>query len=173
MVKMVGVRRQSKTSPEGRTSVLAPHRRALLLFLALVLGGGLAIGYLTAPGEWYAGLVKPAFNPPAWVFGPVWSALYVLIGIAGWRVWRHDRRGWPMILWWIQLALNFAWSPTFFAAHRIGLALGIILLLLLAISAFIATAWRQDRLAAWLMVPYWAWVGFASVLNAALFWLNS
>jgi tryptophan-rich sensory protein len=141
-------------------------------FLVLVIGGGLAIGYLTAPGEWYAGLDKPSFNPPGWVFAPVWTALYVLIAVAGWRTFARDRRGWPMRLWWAQLALNFPWSPVFFTAHRIGLALAIVLLMLAAILAFIVMAWRQDRVAAWLFAPYAAWVGFASVLNGAIFALN-
>lgn len=141
-------------------------------FLALVLGGGLVLGFLTAPGAWYAGLVKPSFNPPGWIFGPVWTALYVLIAIAGWRVWRRDRRGRPMTLWWAQLVLNFLWTPVFFGAHQIGLALVVILLMLAAILAFVAASWRRDRVAAWLFVPYAAWVAFASVLNGALFVLN-
>ena len=140
---------------------------SLILFLVIVIGGGLAIGYLTAPGEWYAGLVKPSFNPPNRIFGPVWTVLYVLIALAGWRTFERDRRGWPMRLWWAQLALNFLWPLVFFAAHRIGLALVVILLMLAAILAFIAASWRQDRLAAWLFVPYAAWVAFASVLNAS------
>ncbi len=148
------------------------HRLALILFLLLVIGGGLAIGYLTAPGEWYAGLAKPLFNPPNWVFAPVWTILYVLIAVAGWRVWCKDPGGWPMRLWGTQLVLNFLWSPTFFAAHRIGLALLVILLLLAAILAFIALSWRQDREAARLFAPYAAWVGFASLLNGAIFALN-
>ncbi len=148
------------------------HRLALILFLLLVIGGGVAIGYLTAPGEWYAGLAKPLFNPPNWVFAPVWTVLYVLIAVAGWRVWCKDSGGWPMPLWGTQLVLNFLWSPTFFAAHRIGLALLVILLLLAAILAFIALSWRQDRAAAWLFAPYAAWVGFASLLNGAIFALN-
>jgi len=143
-----------------------------ILFLALVVGGGLAIGFLTAPGEWYAGLPKPSFNPPNWVFAPVWTVLYILIALAGWRIFERDRKGWPMKIWWAQLVLNFAWSPVFFAAHWIGLALIIILLLLAAIFAFIATAWRQDRPAAWLFVPYAAWVAFASALNASILALN-
>ena len=77
-----------------------------------------------------------------------------------------------MKLWWAQLALNFAWSPAFFAAHRIGIALVIVLLLLGTVSAFIALSWRQDRMTAWLFVPYAAWVAFASVLNASIYWLN-
>ena len=149
------------------------NRRLVLLgFLVLVIGGGLAIGYLTAPGEWYAGLDKPSFNPPGWVFAPVWTVLYMLIAVAGWRTFERDRRGWPMRLWWAQLALNFLWSPVFFAAHRIGLALAIVLLMLAAILPFIGMAWRQDRVAAWLFAPYAAWVGFASVLNGAVFALN-
>jgi tryptophan-rich sensory protein len=145
---------------------------SLLGFLVLVIGGGLAIGFLTTPGEWYAGLAKPSFNPPGWIFGPVWTVLYVLIAVAGWRSFEHDRTGWPMGFWWAQLGLNFLWSPIFFAAHQIGQAFGVILLMLAAILAFIATVWRQDRVAAWLLVPYAAWVGFASVLNMAIFTLN-
>jgi tryptophan-rich sensory protein len=145
---------------------------SLILFLVLVLGGGLVLGFLTTPGEWYAGLAKPSFNPPAWLFGPVWTVLYVLIAIAGWRVWQRDRTGWPMKLWWAQLALNFLWTPVFFGAHQLGLALVVILLMLAAILAFIATAWRLDRVAAWLFVPYAAWVAFASVLNGSIWMLN-
>jgi tryptophan-rich sensory protein len=145
---------------------------SLLGFLVLVLGGGLALGFLTTPAEWYAGLAKPSFNPPAWLFGPVWTVLYVLIAIAGWRVWQRDRTGWPMKLWWAQLALNFLWTPVFFGAHQLGLALVVILLMLAAILAFIATAWRLDRVAAWLFVPYAAWVAFASVLNGSIWMLN-
>jgi tryptophan-rich sensory protein len=129
-------------------------------FLALVVGGGLTIGAVTAPGEWYAQLSKPPFNPPGYLFGPVWTVLYVLIAIAGWRTWEREA-AMPMKLWWVQLALNFSWSPAFFAAHRIGIALLIVLLLLGTIGAFIALSWRQDRLTAWLFVPYAAWVAFA------------
>jgi tryptophan-rich sensory protein len=151
---------------------MAKHRLALILFLVLVVGGGLAIGYVTAPGEWYAGLAKPSFNPPGWVFGPVWTLLYVLIAVAGWRVWRTDAGGTSMKLWWAQLVLNFLWSPVFFATHRIGLALVIILLLLATILAFIAWSSRQDRMAAWLFAPYAAWVAFAAVLNGSIFALS-
>ena len=145
---------------------------SLILLLVLTFGGGLAIGFLTAPGEWYAGLAKPAFNPPNWVFAPVWTALYVLIAVAGWRIFERDRSSLPMKFWWGQLALNFLWSPVFFVAHQIKLALMVILLLLAAILAFFALAWRQDRAAAWLFAPYALWVMFASVLNAAIWLLN-
>ena len=86
----------------------------LLAFLVLVVGGGLLIGFLTLPGAWYEALQKPSFNPPNWLFGPAWTTLYVLIAIAGWRVWLRDRAGSLMKLWWLLLALNFLWSPVFF-----------------------------------------------------------
>ena len=146
--------------------------QSLIHFIGLVLGGGLILGFLTAPGEWYAGLAKPAFNAPPWLFGPVWTVLYILIAIAGWRVWQRDRIGWPMRLWWAQLVLNFLWTPVFFALHQIGLSLVVIVLMLAAIVGFIATAWRPDRVAAWLFVPYAAWVAFASALNGSIWMLN-
>ena len=144
----------------------------LTLFLLLVVGGGVAIGFLNAPGEWYAGLAKPPFNPPNWVFAPVWTVLYVLIAVAGWRTFERDRSSRPMKLWWAQLVLNFLWSPVFFAVHRIGLALLGILLLLAAILAFLVVSWRQNRVAVWLFAPYAAWVAFAAVLNGSIWLLN-
>lgn len=162
----------AKHARHGSQGATMKHRFSLLLFLVLVLGGGLTIGSLTAPGGWYAGLAKPSFNPPASVFAPVWVVLYVLIAWTGWRTFERDAVGWPMRLWWAQLALNFLWSPVFFAAHRIGLALVVILLLLAAILAFIALSWRQDRVSTWLFMPYAAWVAFASVLNSAILVLN-
>jgi benzodiazapine receptor len=148
------------------------HCLSLVLFLTLVVGGGLTIGHLTGPDAWYAQLTKPAFNPPGWIFGPVWTLLYISIAIAGWRVSRRDHGGLPTRLWWTQLGLNFVWSPIFFSAHHIGLALTVVLLLLASILGFIATTWQRDRMAAWLFMPYAAWVAFASVLNAAIFVLN-
>jgi tryptophan-rich sensory protein len=148
------------------------HRIALALFLLLVVGGGLVIGFLNTPGDWYAGLAKPSFTPADWVFAPTWTLLYVLIAVAGWQIWRGDAGGRPMRLWWAQLLLNFMWSPLFFSAHQTGLALVVIILLLATILTFIALAWRQNRLAAWLFVPYAGWVTLASLLNAEIFRLN-
>jgi len=145
---------------------------SLILFVVLVVGGGLVLGFLTTPGEWYGQLVKPAFNPPGWIFGPVWTVLYVIVAVAGWRVWQRDGCGWPMKLWWAQLVLNFLWTPIFFGTHQISLALVVILLLLAVIIAFIATAGKRDRVAALLFAPYAAWVAFASLLNASLLVLN-
>jgi translocator protein len=144
----------------------------LLLFLALVLGGGLGVGAVTAPDEWYARLDKPAFTPPGGVFPIVWTALYVLIAVAGWRIWRRERGGLAMMLWWMQLILNFAWSPLFFAAHQIGLALVVVELLFGVVVGFIAAARRVDPLAAWLLAPYAAWAAFAAVLNGTILTMN-
>lgn len=148
------------------------RRLSLALFLVLVIGGGVLIGYLTPPDDWYARLDKPPFNPPGAVFGPVWTVLYALIAVAGWRTWQRSFSGRPMKLWWTQLVLNFAWPPIFFGAHRITVALGAIILLLVVVVAFIAASWRQDRAAAWLFAPYLAWVAFATVLNASIAVLN-
>jgi len=147
-------------------------RRAAIYatFLLAVLGIGLLIGTVTRPEGWYAALAKPSFNPPNWVFAPVWTVLYVMIAIAGARTWESGSGG--LGLWLGQMALNFAWTPVFFGLHRPGLALAIILALLVAILAFIATRWRADRTAALLFVPYAAWVAFAGVLNAAIVALN-
>ncbi len=145
---------------------------SLLVFLGLVIGGGLTIGYLTRPGEWYATLTKPSFTPPGWVFGPAWLILYVCIGVSGWKVWQRYSDSLSMKLWWAQLALNFLWSPVFFVSHQIGLALVVILLLLAVIIAFIAVTWRTAQLASLLFIPYAAWVAFASLLNGSIFLLN-
>lgn len=145
---------------------------SLLLFIVLVLGTGFAIGLLSPPGDWYAALAKPSFNPPNWIFGPAWSIIYLLVAIAGWRTWRADRSGVAMKLWWMQMALNFLWSPTFFTAQLPGAALAVILMLLAAILGFIARQWADDRSAAVLFFPYAAWVAFASILNFEIVRLN-
>ncbi|WP_284165366.1 TspO/MBR family protein [Frigidibacter sp. SD6-1] len=145
---------------------------ALAIFLAIVMGGGLFIGTQTAPGPWYAALAKPWFNPPNWLFGPVWSVLYLLMAIVGWRTWRRAPAGTAMRAWYAQLVLNFLWSPMFFLVHRIDAALAIIVALFAAIAVLFLVSWRQDRPSAWMLVPYALWVGFATLLNAALLMLN-
>jgi translocator protein len=144
----------------------------LAVFVVLVVGSGFTIGYLNVPGLWYAGLDKPWFNPPNWVFAPVWAVIYVLIAIVGSRTWELDRRGMAMRLWLIQMALNFLWSPIFFSAHWPGAALAIIMSLFVVIVMFIAQQWNSDRVASVLFLPYAAWIGFASVLNLAIVSLN-
>lgn len=144
----------------------------LVLFIIVVVGGGSLIGVGTAPGAWYASLEKPWFNPPGWIFGPVWTVLYVMIAVAGWRIWMRRRTGGAMTVWWVQLGLNFLWSPVFFGLQSPGWAIPIILAMLVSIVTFIRLSWDQDRLAAWLFVPYLAWVSFATLLNISIWWLN-
>ncbi len=145
---------------------------ALVLFLLLVVGGGWLIGATNMPGSWYAALAKPPFNPPNWLFAPVWTILYILIAVAGWRSYEAQPRSAAMGLWVAQLVLNFCWSPVMFTRHEIGAAFAVVGLLLLAIIGFIARQWHHDRLAASLFVPYAAWVAFAALLNYSLYLLN-
>ena len=137
------------------------------------------IGALTTQtglSTWYTGLEKPSFNPPGWVFGPVWTLLYTLMGIAVWRVWRRGpgvpgvRAG--VVLFAVQLLLNAAWSPVFFGAERIDIALGIIAALWAVLVATTVVFFKVDRPAGWMLVPYILWVSFATVLNASLLSLN-
>ncbi len=144
----------------------------LAVFLVVVFGVGGVIGYSTAPGAWYQGLAKPPFNPPNWLFGPVWGLLYIMIAIAGWRTFLRDRSGTAMKIWYAQMLLNWAWSPVWFALHLLWPAFAIIALIFALIVAFIATTWRSDRASAWLFVPYALWVGFASILNLSIAILN-
>ena len=144
-----------------------------LAFIILVLGGGLLIGANNIPGDWYQSLAKPSFNPPNWVFAPVWSILYVIIGVVGARTWLSPlRRSMAMRLWFAQLVFNFAWSPVFFGLKHPASALIVILALLVCVAGFIAASWRQDRTAALLFLPYLAWVAFATALNGAIVALN-
>lgn len=143
-----------------------------LVFIILVLGGGLLIGAGNIPDEWYRSLAKPAFNPPDWLFAPVWSLLYAIIGVVGARTWLALRRSMAMRLWFAQMVFNFAWSPVFFGLHDPTSAMIVILGLLVSVAAFIAVSWRQDRTAALLFAPYLAWVAFATALNAAILLLN-
>jgi tryptophan-rich sensory protein len=124
---------------------------------------------------WFAGLIKPGFNPPNWLFGPVWTALYALMAFAAWRILRLSpspaRRN-ALILFWTQLALNAAWTWLFFAAHSPLLGIVDILPQLLLIIATMVAFGRLDKLAGWCLAPLAVWVAYASALNGAIWWLN-
>jgi tryptophan-rich sensory protein len=133
------------------------------------------IGSRYMPGAWYAALTKPAWTPPGSVFGPVWSVLYVLMAVAAWLVWRRTGfrgGGLALSLFLAQLALNALWSYLFFGIHRPDLALLEIVVLWAVILWVMLLFWRKVPLAGVLMLPYLAWVGFASCLNFALWQLN-
>jgi len=158
------------TKPGAVTSTLV-----LLGFLLFTLGVGFLAGQVTAPNipSWYAGLAKPSFNPPNWIFAPVWTSLYALMALAAWRVWRVT--GWKskgVVLWLIQLTLNFVWSFVFFGAHNPAAAFADLAVLWIAILATIFVFFRADRLAALMLLPYLAWVSFAGVLNFTIWQLN-
>lgn len=144
----------------------------LALFIVVVVAVGAVIGTQSIPGTWYEGLNKPPFNPPNWIFGPVWFTLYVMIAIAGWRTFMRDRTGTPMKIWYGQMVLNWAWSPIWFIGQMIWPAFAVIVLIWLAIVSFILISWNRDRPSALLFVPYLAWVSFASLLNLSIGILN-
>lgn len=145
----------------------------LLAVAVVAAAGSLATGP-AIPG-WYASLVKPWFTPPSWLFGPVWTALYLMMAVAAWLVWRKAgfaAAGLALSVFLAQLLLNGMWSWVFFGSRNIGGGLLVIGLLWLGILATILLFWRHSRAAGWLLVPYLAWVSFASVLNYSLWVLN-
>lgn len=151
--------------------------RAPAAFLALALLPNVVTARVTkdAVEGWYRHLRKPRWNPPSWLFGPVWTALYVLIAIAGALLWRRrDERGasGALALWGVQTALNHAWSPLFFGWRRLGLAALEVSALWASIVATILSARRVSSKAALLLVPYLAWVTFAAALNVRIWALN-
>jgi translocator protein len=150
---------------------------ALVLFVAFCLGvGALGASVVDASVDsWYADLVKPSFTPPNEVFGPVWTVLYLLMAVAAWRVWRsadRDTRRGPLTLFALQLALNLGWTVVFFGLQKIGAAVATIVVLDVGVVVTTLAFRTVDRLAAFLMLPYLAWVVFATVLNIAIWRLN-
>ena len=132
-----------------------------------------ALGAWAMPGEWYASLRKPSWNPPSWIFGPVWTALYTMMAVAAWLVWRRGGPRRALALYGVQLALNAAWTPIFFGLKMPGPAFVEILLLLAAIVITARAFARTSLAAALLLAPYIAWVAFAAFLNFTLWRLNS
>ena len=151
----------------------------LIISIILTVGLGLLGGIFTAPEipTWFAHLNKPAWNPPNWLFAPVWTTLYLLMGIAFYLAWKAkagiDAKRWAIIIFIAQFALNFAWSDIFLKDHQMGWAFVDIVVLWLAIICTIVAFSRINTTAAWLLVPYLCWVSFAAVLNYAIWQMNS
>ena len=154
------------------------HGWHFLAAILLIEGVGAGIGIVTAGqiSGWYETLTEPPGTPPNWVFGPVWTVLYAMIAISGVMFWIRSA-GEPVRktgTWWffVQLLLNFAWTPAFFGAQQLGVALAIILALNVTIWLTIRAFSQVSRVAAWLLVPYAIWVGYATYLNTGFFWLT-
>jgi tryptophan-rich sensory protein len=161
-------------------SVTAPKYPWLGLIVLLVIcfaAAGIG-GAVTTPkiATWYAALAKPNWNPPNWIFGPVWSVLYLCMAIAAWLVWRQGGlagAATPLALFAVQLVLNLAWSWLFFGFQNPGLAFVDIVLLWAAIAATMVAFWSRSAIAGILFVPYLAWVSFAAILNFVVWRLNA
>jgi tryptophan-rich sensory protein len=156
----------------------AVYQSTVLVMCVGVCFASAAVGaLLTSPNvpEWYENLNKPSWTPPSWVFGPIWSFLYLLMGISAWQVWR--KVGFrlavvPLVLFGVQLILNMLWSGLFFGLRSPGVALIEIVFLWCAILATTIAFYRRSVAAGWLMLPYLAWVSFALALNLAIWSLN-
>ena len=150
----------------------------LVVFIVLCLGAG-GLGAMATTPEiegWYKTLAKPSFNPPDYIFGPVWTTLYVMMAVAAWIVWKPEglrAAATPLALFAVQIGLNIAWSWIFFGMHQPGWAFMEILVLWLTIIATTVAFFRSSLMAGWLMTPYLAWVSFAAVLNFAIWRMNA
>lgn len=158
---------------------MAMDKKKLLVSLAICFAAEGAGGLFTAQsvGTWYLTLQKPAFTPPGWLFGPVWTLLYFLMGVSLYLIWtaKQDsgvKKNFAGFIFAVQLLLNVAWSAVFFGMQSIAGALGIIVALWVAIAVTMHQFRRISRLASGLLLPYWAWVSFATVLNFTLWKLN-
>lgn len=165
----VGVSRSAAPATRGGSLL------ALIAWLVVSFSAAIA-GSQFMPGAWYAGLAKPPWTPPNWVFAPAWSILYALMGIAAWLVWR--RAGWregarPLGLFLVQLVLNALWSYVVFGLHLLGAGVVEMALLWVAILATLVLFWRVSAVAGALLIPYLGWVSFAFCLNVAIWRMNA
>ncbi|MEO1280880.1 MAG: TspO/MBR family protein [Pseudomonadota bacterium] len=142
------------------------------VFLALVFCAA-TTGALFSPGPWYESLAKPSWTPPNWLFPVAWTVLYLMIGIAGWLVWKADGFGLALVLWGVHLAFNAAWSYFMFGAQRIDYAMYDVTGMWVTMVAFMLVAWPVSQTAVLLFLPYLAWVSFAAVLNWRIWELNA
>jgi benzodiazapine receptor len=145
---------------------------SLAVFVILVVVAA-SSGIFFQPGDWYESLRKPRWTPPNWLFGPVWSVLYVMIAIAGWLVWKQAPGSGAMWFWGLQLFVNATWSGVFFGMRRMDLAFYDIGLLWLLVAGFIVTALPISTVAALLFVPYLIWVSIAGALNWTVWRMNA
>jgi tryptophan-rich sensory protein len=171
-------RAPAAASPAGsRPRSCLASALALLAFVLLTVAAGAAVGMLFPPGAWFDALAKPTWNPPGWLFGPVWTLLYIMIGASAWLVWREPGIPWPerRVAWGLfalQAVLNLGWTPLFFGLQRPGLAFLDISLLWLVLVWMTLRFGKIRSLAGYLLVPYVLWVSFALVLNGTIWLMN-
>ena len=147
----------------------------ICIFLPVFIGTAIGLASMGDVSGWYSTLEKPFFNPPDYLFGPVWTALYILMGISSFLILRANPNAWkqkPGIIYFFQLALNAAWSIIFFNFHRMGVAFAEIIILWFLILLMIVTFYRLNKTAGLLQIPYLIWVSFAAVLNGSILILN-
>ena len=164
--------KEAKTTLSRARQIIGIVIAILVCFSAAGLGG---IATTAGLKDWYPALAKPAWNPPDWIFGPVWTVLYLMMAIAVWMIWRQvglERGKKPLLIFAVQLVLNTFWSVLFFGMRQPGWAFAEIIVLWLAIGLTIALFAKHSKLAAILMIPYWLWVSFAAVLNYTIWSMN-
>jgi benzodiazapine receptor len=149
----------------------------LIVSIILPLALGAIAGMFTSQSvpEWYATLNSPSFNPPNWIFGPVWTTLYILMGISLFLIWKQDMskaRNLAILVFMFQLLLNFGWSFIFFYFNKIGFALIEIILLWISIVVMLVLFYKIKPIASYINIPYLLWVTFATVLNGSYYFLN-
>ena len=144
------------------------------LLILLTLGIGWLGSRATLPEitGWYANLIKPSFNPPNYLFGPVWSTLYLLMAVSQWMVWKSSQNKLTKIFFFLMLVSNALWSPVFFKYHQIGWALVVLAFYLITLGAWVRCLYQENKTAAYLQSPHLLWVSFATILNASIYLLN-
>lgn len=151
---------------------------SLIIFILICLFAEVVGSYLTFTSvkDWYPTVAKPSWTPPSWLFGPVWTTLYILMGISAWMVWKEggfQQNPFALGIFFIQLAINVLWSGFFFGLQGIGLALINIVILWVLIIAMVITFWQTKQMAGVLNIPYWLWVSYATALNFQIWRMNS
>jgi|TARA_B110001450_G_scaffold252105_1_gene273248 tryptophan-rich sensory protein len=141
----------------------------LITFIASGIGGFTTTSFKE---PWYSEIILPSFNPPAWVFGPVWTFLYALMSIAAWSAWNRSLDKQPLQIYFVHLFFNAIWSVIFFGFHKIGLALIDLIIILIFIIALMRIYFKENRISFYLIIPYFLWSGYALILNTAIFLLN-
>ena len=141
----------------------------LITFLASAIGGFTTTSFKE---PWYSQIILPSFNPPSWVFAPVWTSLYVMMSIAIWKIWINSFDLELLKLYFIHLFFNGTWSVVFFGFHQIGLALVNLIIIIIFIIMLMKKYLMKDRLSFYLMIPYFLWSSYALILNSSIFLLN-